>query len=79
MKLGGFVDDIGHAWRWFSVQGLAFLTVAPILYENSSFLQDFVPAQMFHWMTGALGFMTLASRLIKQGERADPDAMAPGR
>ncbi len=78
MKLGGFVDDVGNAWKWFSVQGLAFLTVAPVVYENAGFLQDFVPAQVFHWMMGALGAMTLASRLIKQPGPTDPEATAPG-
>lgn len=66
MKRGGLVPDWKDAWKWFSVQGLAFLTVAPILYENAAFLQDFIPVDVFRYGMGALGLITLVSRLVRQ-------------
>lgn len=79
MKIGGLVDGWRQAWKWFSVQGLAFLSIAPVVYENSGFVQDFIPQTTFHWMTGLLGAMTLISRLVIQPGKADPDATVPGR
>ena len=68
MKLGGLTDDWKQCWKWFSVQGLAFLAVAPIVYENFSFVQDFISATIYHYTMGALGLATLISRLVKQGD-----------
>lgn len=66
MKRGGFVPEVRRAWRWFSVQGLAFLSVAPVLYESVDFLREFLPETTFHLTLGALGLATLVSRLVKQ-------------
>ena len=63
------VSDWTKAWKWFSVQGLAFLSVAPVVYENSSFIQEFVSPVTFHYLTGGLGLLTLVSRLVKQGSQ----------
>ena len=68
MKLGGPVDDWKQAWKWFSVQGLIALSIAPVVYENFDFVQDFVPATWYHYTMGALGLATLISRLVKQGD-----------
>lgn len=66
MTLGGLVEDWKDAWRWFSVQGLAVLALCPILYENFNFLQEFISASSFRWAMGALGLLTLISRIVKQ-------------
>ena len=68
MKLGGLANDWQHAWKWFSVQGLLVLSIAPVFYENTGFLQDFIPATYYHYGMGALGFLTLISRMVKQGD-----------
>ena len=50
------------------MQGLAFLAVAPVVYENFDFVRDFVSATAYHYTMGALGLATLISRLVKQGD-----------
>lgn len=60
------VDDWRKAWKWFSVQGLAFLAVTPILYENFGTLQEYLPANVFHPVMGILAMLALVGRLIKQ-------------
>ncbi len=68
MKIGGLANDWQNAWKWFSVQGLLVLSIAPTVYENSSFIQDFVSPTAFHYGTGVLGLLTLISRMVKQGD-----------
>lgn len=71
MKRGGLVSDWKQAWKWFSVQGAAVLAICPVVYENTGFLQDFLPADIFHYGMGALGALTLISRLVRQGNGSD--------
>jgi len=66
MARGGLVADWRQAWKWFSTQGLIVLSIAPVVYENFAFVQDFVPASTYHYTMGALGLATLVSRLVKQ-------------
>ena len=66
MKIGGLVDDWKQAWKWFSFHGLLALSIAPVLYENIEFVQDFVPPTVYHYGMGGLGLLTLISRLVKQ-------------
>ena len=66
IERGGFVDDWRKAWKWFSVQGIAFLSIAPVLYENLDFVQAFLPVGTFHGLMASLGAATLVSRLVKQ-------------
>ena len=68
MKLGGPVAEWQKCWRWFSVQGLLALSIAPVVYENFDFVQDFISATAYHYTMGALGLATLVSRLVKQGD-----------
>lgn len=68
IKVGGLVPDWRQAWKWFSTQGLLALSIAPIVYENFDFVQDFIDATTYHYTMGALGLMTLISRLVRQGD-----------
>ncbi len=68
MKLGAPVPEWHEAWKWFSVQGLAALAIIPIIYENAGFIQDYISATVYHYGMGALGALTLISRLVKQGD-----------
>jgi hypothetical protein len=60
------VDDWKHAHKWFSTYGIVALGALPTVYENIGFIQDFVPASVFHYTMGVLGVATLAARLVKQ-------------
>ena len=73
MKIGGLIDGWQQSWRWFSMQGLAFLSIAPIIYENASFLQDFIAPTYFRYGMGALGLLTLISRLVRQEPKDAPN------
>ena len=66
MKLGGFVDDWKHAWKWFSIQGAAFLAVAPEIYEQVRGMREFIEPNTFHHLMAALGVTVIIGRLIKQ-------------
>ncbi len=62
------VDDWKRAHRWFSTYGIIALGALPTVYENLDFIQDFVPASVFHYTMGALGAATLVARLVKQND-----------
>lgn len=64
------VDDWKRAHKWFSTYGIIALGALPTIYENLGFVQDFVPANVFHYTMGVLGAATLAARLIKQNDPA---------
>ncbi len=55
------------AWRWFSVQGLALLAAAPVLYEGFPTLQGYLPPGAFHVGMVVLAVLALLGRLVKQG------------
>lgn len=74
MKMGGLVEDWRQAWKWFSVQGAAILAIAPELYEQAHGMQEWVEPNLFHHGMAALGALVLLSRVVKQGEKFDPDA-----
>lgn len=63
MKL---VNDWKRAHRWFSTYGIIALGALPTVYENIDFIQDFVPAAVFHYTMGVLGAATLLARLVNQ-------------
>jgi hypothetical protein len=60
------VDDWKQVHKWISTYGIIALGALPTIYENLGFIQDFVPASVFHYTMGALGAATLAGRLVKQ-------------
>jgi hypothetical protein len=66
MKPSHLVDDWKEVHKWWSARLMAILAIAPVVYENIGFLQDFIPTASFHWLMGGLGAAALASRLIKQ-------------
>ncbi len=66
IERGGLVQDWRRAWKWFSVQGIAFLSVAPAMYETFAIFPDILPGNTFHWLLAALGILTLISRVVKQ-------------
>lgn len=78
MKMGGLVDDWRQAWKWFSVQGAAFLAVAPELYAQAKDLQEYIQPNVFHHMMAALGLSVLIGRLVRQEKKDDPEATRPG-
>jgi len=61
------VKDWRKAHKWFSVQGLALLTAAPLLYASFSEMQAYLPPKVFSICMGALAFLTILGRLVKQG------------
>jgi cytochrome b561 len=61
------VEDWRAAWKWFSVQGLALLAAAPVLYENFPTLQGYLPANWFHAGMGILAVLAILGRVVKQG------------
>lgn len=63
MKL---VDEWRKCWKWLSMYGIAALGFTPVVYENISFVQDFVSPTLFHNLMGVLGALTLLARLVKQ-------------
>ena len=60
------VDDWKQVWKWFSVQGLAALAVALILYDNFGIMQDYLPPNAFHVAMGVLGALSIIGRVVKQ-------------
>ena len=63
---GHLVDDWKQCWKWFSVQIGSVVAIAPVVYENADFLQDFLDPTGFHYLMGILGALALAGRMIKQ-------------
>ena len=55
------------AWRWFSVQGLALLAAAPVLYEGFPTMQVYLSPTLFHACMGILAALAIFGRLVKQG------------
>lgn len=64
MKL---VPDAHKAWKWFSVQGLALLVAAPAIYEGFDVMKDYLSPSWFHGIMGALAFLSILGRVVKQG------------
>ena len=64
MKL---VRDYKKAHKWFSVQGLALLAAAPVLYESFPAMQQYLPAGWFHAGMGILAILAIVGRMVKQG------------
>lgn len=64
MKL---VDDWRKCWKWWSVQGLAVLAAAPVLYESFPTMQGYLPPAWFHSIMGTLAFLAILGRVVKQG------------
>lgn len=62
------VDDWRRAHRWVSTYGIIALGALPTVYENLGFIQDFIPASVFHYTMGAFGAATLVARLVKQND-----------
>jgi hypothetical protein len=61
------VADWRKAWRWFSVQGLALLAVAPVIYESFPEMQSYLSEGQFRAAMGILAFLTILGRVVKQG------------
>lgn len=66
MKIGGLVDGWKGAWKWFSIQGAAFLAIAPEIYSQVREMQEFIPVDTFHHAMAALGLSVIIGRLVKQ-------------
>lgn len=44
---------------------ISALGLAPVVYANSSFLQDFLPAETFRYLSGGLGALALIASLVE--------------
>ena len=63
-----FVDDAKSAWRWFSVQAMAWaLAIQGAWQAMPDDMKASIPAGFVHWLTMALLVFGIAGRLVKQG------------
>lgn len=63
------VDDVRQAWRWFSVQALAALTLIPVIWVAlPPESQALVPEEYRPWVLAVVALAGLAGRLVKQGD-----------
>lgn len=65
MKLA---DEWRSAWKWLQTWLLAVLTIAPLLYDQLSMLQDVLPATWFKVGMAVLGILTLINNVRKKTE-----------
>lgn len=61
------VEDWRKAWKWFSVQGLALLAAAPVIYESFPTMQGYLSPSLFHALMGILAALAILGRVVKQG------------
>ncbi len=67
------VENWKSAWRWFSVQALAALTVLPLVWMAlPSDAKSFLPDSMEPWVLFALAFGGIVGRLVDQKPKAPP-------
>lgn len=64
------VDDARSAWRWFSVQAMAWaLAIQGAWQAVPDDMKASIPAGVVHWLTMGLLVLGIAGRLVKQGEK----------
>lgn len=67
MKL---VDDAGKAWRWFSVQAMAWaLAIQGAWAAVPDDMKATVPSGLVQWITMALLLLGIVGRLVKQDDK----------
>lgn len=59
-------DDARHAWKWLSVQLGALIFIAPTLYENIDFLQDYIGRKPFAMLQAGLGILVMLNAVKKK-------------
>lgn len=70
MKL---VDDAGKAWRWFSMQAMAWaLAIQGAWAAMPEDMKTSIPAGLVHWITMALLVLGIVGRLVKQTPEKQP-------
>jgi len=62
------VDDWKKCWTWLSIHFATLCAIAPLLYEHVDLLQQYVSQSQFSYISAALGVLTIAGRLVKQGD-----------
>lgn len=55
------------AYTWFSVQGALVLTALSTVYSYFPAFRSLLPAELFGYITAALGLTIIIGRLIQQG------------
>ena len=63
------VENARNAWRWFSMQALAFLAVVPVIwFQLPPETQQLIPDAAKPWIVTGVALAGMAGRMIKQPE-----------
>ena len=60
------VDDWKKSWKWFQMQALAFLAIAPELYAQVGAMQTFIAPETFRRSMAVLGVLVMVNAVRKK-------------
>lgn len=74
------IPDIGRAWRFFSVQAMAWATAIQVTWMSiPEGMRDKIPEPLVHWATVALLVLGILGRVVKQEPKEADDGSAPNQ